>query len=186
MEVEILKGHDDSYIGYRLPKTGATYWLSKADADAALKTSPLCPSDCKGAPGHGYDDGYEKGLNDAWDAARKIITRKADGGLSGLDLVEVFGEDVLDCTLDTIFANYTPAEAIAKIKAWEENKGIHVGDVAMFESGICGVVTSIDDDRFAGCITQEGAWVVFAENRLKKTGRSIDVAGFLKQIGGAE
>ena len=64
---------------------------------------------------NGYEDRddnlqemYEKGLNEAWECARKITNRD-------IDTEEVFG----DIPLMFIFRKYTASEAINKIKEWE-------------------------------------------------------------------
>ena len=61
---------------------------------------------------------YNRGLNDAWDAARKIAEDITDGGYSLDELREIFDE-----TLDRIiFKRNTAAEAIAKIKEYEDEQ----------------------------------------------------------------
>jgi hypothetical protein len=59
---------------------------------------------------------YAKGLNDAWECAKKIILTESEGGLSLGEHVEIFG--AYPATI--IFKNYTASEAIAKIKEYEE------------------------------------------------------------------
>ena len=61
---------------------------------------------------------YNRGLNDAWDAARKIAVDITDGGYSLDELREIFDE-----TLNRIiFKRNTASEAIAKIKAYEDEQ----------------------------------------------------------------
>lgn len=56
---------------------------------------------------------YEDGLNEAWEAARKVLCD------SGCNLVKL--ENIFDShTLDGIFSVYTAKEAIEKIKEYEE------------------------------------------------------------------
>lgn len=59
-----------------------------------------------------YDDGYEKGLNDAWDAVMKIFDMKAD--TSEAVFGKLFTQDIV--------RNYTATEAIAKIKEYEQEQ----------------------------------------------------------------
>lgn len=66
----------------------------------------------------GYDDKgsnlqemYEKGLNEAWECAKKIISRD-------IDVEDIFG----DVPLMFLFRKHTASEAIAKIKEWESRR----------------------------------------------------------------
>ena len=85
----------------------------------------------------GYDTGsheatmieYQQGLNDAWEAARKICNEPEDGGLPAGAVVELFGRNgpILGCSAQN---------AINKIKAYEEQQkadGIKVGDEVEWE-----------------------------------------------------
>lgn len=62
---------------------------------------------------------YEKGLNDAWDVVKKIYDM--DGG----DLVEVFN----DYNPYNVTDKYTAAEAIAKIKKYEDKQNNKEKDI---------------------------------------------------------
>lgn len=62
------------------------------------------------------DDVYQKGLNDAWECARKIIRPT---GYSFAQLQEAFSLSSLDCVC-RIFEDFSASEAIAKIKEYEE------------------------------------------------------------------
>jgi hypothetical protein len=59
---------------------------------------------------------YQKGLSDAWDAARKICTNWV---LPDSVLSKIFG---IDKTIDDIMKENTASEAIEKIKAYEQEK----------------------------------------------------------------
>jgi hypothetical protein len=72
---------------------------------------------------------YQQGLNDAWEAARKICNEPEDGGLPAVAVVELFGRNgpILGCSAQN---------AINKIKAYEEQQkadGIKVGDEVEWE-----------------------------------------------------
>lgn len=62
-----------------------------------------------------YADGYDKGLNDAWELAKKLELNEVDGGFSNDKIAKTFG-----CTVYSVFEIFTPQEAIAKLKAYEE------------------------------------------------------------------
>ena len=61
---------------------------------------------------------YNRGLNDAWDAVRKIIEPADDGGYSFNVLDTIFGES----SISSILKHNTVSEAIAKIKAYEDKQ----------------------------------------------------------------
>lgn len=132
------------------------------------------------------DSEYQRGLNDAWEAARKIALDPHEGGLIARDMSKIFGcESVHYC-----FKNYSAAEALDKLKAYEEkNKAddeIKVGD----EVNLLGdrfIVTrifqphnmkrqcdGIDDD---GCV-YNGVLM----DDLEKTGRHFDIDKILEEM----
>ena len=112
------------------------------------------------------------GQEEAWKLAWKI----AYDGYRNNELKEIFGS----VCLDDIF-NLTYTEAAEKVAEWERKKEeICVGDVVTFYEKF-GVVTHIDN-KIRG-ITESGLdFSVFKEN-CTKTGRHIDVASMLAQIG---
>ena len=88
---------------------------------------------------------YDRGLDDAWNMARKIIQYAVDGGYSPDALREIFGESIIQL----IFKHNTAAEALAKIKAYEDKQKqdaeIKVGDEIVYSDGIKGVVVGISN-----------------------------------------
>ena len=74
---------------------------------------------------------YQKGLGDAWEAARKII-HMPEG-----DLLNIFTECYSAvCTALQVLLKYDASEAIAKLKAYEDKQKdrIEVGDEVVFET----------------------------------------------------
>lgn len=75
----------------------------------------------------GYEDGlaegikdtYNKGLNDAWECARKIVLSSTRGGMPLSVIVDEIFDDCCNNELN-VLANYSASEAIAKIKEYEE------------------------------------------------------------------
>lgn len=114
---------------------------------------------------------YEDGLNEAWEAARKVLCDSEC-------LVKL--EDIFDDhTLDGIFNTYTASEAIAKIKEYEE---IKVGDEVVNVTGkksvvvrVCGsVITLVESNGVTGRWEKED---------FKKTGRHFSqIEEVLKQM----
>lgn len=66
-----------------------------------------------------YKLGYENGLNDAWEAARKIALDKEDGGLDTVAYCEIFGYGK---GYGAVLKTFTASEAIEKIRAYEQTK----------------------------------------------------------------
>lgn len=152
----------------------------------------------------GYEDGqheattldYQRGLDDVWEAAKKIFGYEQDGGLPFDDLRKAFGfEGVPFCTADILRTN-TASEALAKLKAYEEKQKadeIKVGNEVCFvfaggETIEPFIVFSIKDDNgkkyYEGIQTSDGRWV---SGGLKyyKTGRHFpQVAELFKAIKG--
>ena len=65
-----------------------------------------------------YCNEYQRGLDDAWEVARRIALNSNDGGLSIEELDEIFG-----CyTLQQVFRQYSAQQTIEKIKDYEEQK----------------------------------------------------------------
>lgn len=71
---------------------------------------------------------YQRGLNDAWEAARKVYMPENQGGLSSFELDYVFGIG----GVGMLFTEFNAKEVIEKLYAYEAKKkaekGIKVGD----------------------------------------------------------
>jgi hypothetical protein len=64
---------------------------------------------------------FEKGLNDAWEIARKIAkARSMDKEMN--EIYEIFGDDFYYMSLSAFFENYSIQEVMSKIKEYEENQ----------------------------------------------------------------
>ena len=126
----------------------------------------------------GYQESaYKKGLEDAWEVARRIVACPEQGGLDMSEIKEVFGFNVLD--VGDLFATIMAEEAIAKLKAYdEEQDSIKVGDEVVV-NGLTGVVMRLDEkgnvDRY---FTSDGKTFGnisgFQNNEVRKTGRHFD------------
>ena len=121
-----------------------------------------------------------EGQNEAWELARKIASTA--GGLSSSELVEIFNAFLPR----DILSNNTYPEAAAKVAEWEKAKEIKVGDVLedMASSKVKCVVTNIYPSNMAYLVFSDGSAGIHELENMKKTGRHIDIDGFLKQIGG--
>ena len=129
------------------------------------------------------DGAYQKGLEDAWEAARKIV-HMPEG-----DLLNIFTECYSAvCTALQVLLKYDASEAIEKLKAYEEKKKqddeIKVGDEVDC-SGDSFIVTRIfqpynkaekcDGVDMDGCTYHD-----VLISGLTKTGRHVDITDMLK------
>jgi hypothetical protein len=119
----------------------------------------------------GKAEGYEQGLNDAWELARKIFTFNKN------KMEDVFGFVEKRC----VFDNLSPQEAFVKLKAYEEAQ-IEVGDVVIDLDGKERVVLFVDFKGVAQIYGSHGVTNINKEH-LKKTGKHIDIQSILEQIG---
>ena len=123
------------------------------------------------------------GQRESWELALKLRYMDYE------DKVECFGlgYDGKEKWIE-VMENYTYTEAAAKVAEWKKAKEeICVGDVVRFKSNnrveFC--VTDILDNSFLYGISAEGD--VYSDRDIKlfeKTGRHIDIASMLAQIGG--
>lgn len=116
---------------------------------------------------------YEKGLTDAWELAKKIWNGKDN------ENVEIFGTKF-------VYEIYqlSPQEVLAKLKAYEEAQ-IKVGDVIAIDDDrviITKVIKGEPNTTIYG-IEDDGCAICYSDKQFKKTGKHIDIAKILEQIG---
>lgn len=127
------------------------------------------------------DEAYQQGMNDAWEIAKKLYLDKRNGGLSDVELEEIFGQ----LTVSKIFMRYTPQEIEAKIEAWEKSKAeIKTGDVVRHDKMGVHIVTNVREGGIYTLMSINGQCACSERKHLTKTGRTIDIQGILEQIGG--
>ena len=127
--------------------------------------------------------GYQKGLSDAWDAARKIACDRPHGGFRIDTKQHIFGAS----DYAYILANYNASEAIEKIRQYEQEEQIQVGDevIGIYSSGEQTnpfVITKGNSDYYFGIYSGSGE---FCQGGLKlqKTGRHFpEIAKVLKKM----
>ena len=128
-----------------------------------------------------YNQTFNQGAEAAWELASKVVLYGEDA-YSGKELKEIF-----DCThTQEIIRNNTYHEAAAKVAEWEKAKEeVKVGDeVEKNDLRDVRFIVTFTNGRLMSGVTQDG--FVFANEKPKewhKTGRHIDIDGFLKQIG---
>lgn len=123
-----------------------------------------------------YQLGYENGLNDAWEAARKI-----GYSLKTSIVTEIFGTPYSS----QIFSDTSAAEAIAKIRQYEQEKEqkIKVGDEVNAPCGKA-VVTGMENDS-ARYVYSSGEYGFMEKSNLTRTGRHFpEIAAVLQKMKG--
>ena len=149
----------------------------------------------------GYKDGktdvvttsYEKGLNDAWEAARKIMLSKSNGGLGYEVVLKIFQQAYITGTEHfDILRERSASEAIAKIKEYEEQakeeeeEGFKVGDEVTSDVQRF-IVLGIDAGGWyhLWCLDNGLTYDTICSKDLRKTGRSFpDLVELFKQMKG--
>jgi hypothetical protein len=122
---------------------------------------------------HPTDELYNKGLNDAWELAKKIILPSHMGGYTTDEFKNIFGKN----TYISAISDFTPQEALAKVKKYEEHNVIKVGDVVRLKGcSVEGIVTRITETNIYrlfrdGSSTKEAYGVV---EGFAKTGEHFD------------
>ena len=95
---------------------------------------------------------YQKGLKDAWEAARKICLEEDDGGMQISVIKDIFNVSYYRDAL----RDYSASECIEKIRAYEQDKEeIKVGDEVNAPFGKA-IVVNIDS-------VAEKIWLVYAD-----------------------
>ena len=128
------------------------------------------------------DMAYQRGLDDAWEAARKVGHCKLwDDYTKDTGKPSVCAVAVLD--------HYTAYEAIEKLKAYEEKQKaedeIKVGDEVETKDGKRFVVTTFGsgfDGDIAVGVCADGLGLGVDLKELHKTGRHFDIASILKEM----
>lgn len=119
---------------------------------------------------------YEKGINDAWEAARKIIR------MPEVDLLNLFTECYSAvCTSLQVFLKYDASECIEKIRQYEQNQEKELGIQGYFKNGeeVIGadgtkaVILRVSEDNYCQVYTEKGCienWHIHTY-KFHKTGR---------------
>ena len=134
-------------------------------------------------------DIYQRGLNEAWEAARKIVLSPDEGGTSLTDIYVMFGNNG---SMQRVFRSYSASEVIEKLKAFENKQKaddeIKVGDVV--ERYISGKFDSTgiylgEAGDYWNCLFWTGAvFTTFAypKNQFKKTGIHLGIDKIMEEM----
>ena len=133
------------------------------------------------------EQAFDRGCNAAWELARKITCQPINGGFNRSEFEKIFGYGYIS----DIFEKYKYTEAAAKVAEWEKTKAkilVKAGDVLenIYDSNVKCIVTNLYPNNRAYLVFNDGTAGMNELDNFKKTGRHIDIDGFLKQIGGKE
>jgi len=121
-----------------------------------------------------WNDGYDNGLADAWDAANKIVHLQFNGGWMGVETVE------------QVFEEHGPKEVMQILRENPDAFTIKVGDEVTTKNGRKFVVTRIDGSTLTG-MGMSGHWWSAEKAYCTKTGRHLqEIADAQKKMGGKE
>ena len=168
--------------------------------DAVINAKPYTEPDLEQVKKEAYENGYragyvkylnksyEDGLNDAWDAAKKIALMDTE---TSENVTGYFG-------LFRIMENLTPMQAIEKIRQYEQKQEeYHIGDEVIrhykneFMEGddAPSIFLSEEDGNFR-CIAFNGRSIIIAEypkHQYRKTGRHFpEIAAVLEKMRGEQ
>lgn len=126
----------------------------------------------------GHNVGYQQGLSDAWEVVKKLAQMDTDTSES---ITGYFG-------LHNIMHNLTASEAIEKIRQYEQEQQIQVGDeVRNIENGWIAVVSNIDGECMTLMNTDGALGDGYNVNRFTKTGRHFpEIAAVLEKMRGEQ
>ena len=131
-----------------------------------------------------YNQAFNQGAEAAWELAKKITCQPINGGFNRSEFEKIFGYGYIS----DIFEKYKYNEAAAKVAEWEKTKAkilVKAGDVLenIYDSNIKCIVTNLYPNNKAYLVFDDGTAGMNELDNFKKTGRHIDIDGFLKQIG---
>ena len=120
-----------------------------------------------------YEDGYDKGLKDAFDAAYKLVAPENDGGLPAKILRVLFDETCGIVTygiVSRIIKKYSANEIIKIIEAYESP--FSIGD-ELDAHGLKFFLTELGENTVSG-IDEDGSVYRYGREECEKTGRHND------------
>ena len=127
------------------------------------------------------DEAYQRGLDDAWEAAQRVVCRTEAGGMTLDTLQKVFG--VISPVI--IMQSNTAQEAIDKIKAYEDGKHsdrIEVGDEVISDTGTKFTVTGFTNSDAVCGFSARGLGCFNTIDKLTKTGKHYDIQSILEAM----
>lgn len=125
-----------------------------------------------------YKLGYENGLNDAWDAARKIPLNVNEGGLSANALTMMFGNK----SIIQIFKEFSASEVTEKIRQYEQEE-IRVGDEVEAVSGKAVIIEVLNNGKDVRYMYSDTSTGFNNSCNITRTGRHFpEIAEVLRKM----
>ena len=120
------------------------------------------------------EEDYQRGLNDAWEAAKKIFNLPRDGGLMVYDLINIFGVDYDDP--EQVLKDFKGESAVKRIATYEAKKKaeeeIKVGDeVETDYTGNVIIAGKPKDGWYVTIAKNFARYSIHESHIIKKTGR---------------
>ena len=122
--------------------------------------------------GNGFNEGYDVGLRNLWDAVKKVyVCSSYDGGYDVYRLAQIFGKS----DWNDVIKSLSPSEFLKKISDYEEMMSeIKAGDeVVHAVAGTIAICTSnlrtVDDEVYV--MFDDGSCGQYPEDKLRKTGK---------------
>lgn len=145
-----------------------TYRLKHKDWANEYSTTVFVKNDVL----HPVDEAYNKGLEDAWELAKKIVLPDHLGGYTVDELKDIFGKNTFASLMNT----FSPQEALAKVKAYEEEHNeIKVGDVVKLKGTSHEAVVTRVTEISIYCLFRDGSCDIYVDKEnLEKTGKHFD------------
>ena len=146
--------------------------LERFDADAKVNAD--------------YNSGYEDGMHDAWECARKIVLLKDDGGIPTSDYKEALRTQKFEYD---IFKDMPVSEVLSKLKEYEAKQAeIKVGDELQNKIGERFVVIGLNDDGESVQVLSDKGKLYLRVYKMyvTKTGRHFPIEDILEQMRGAD
>jgi hypothetical protein len=122
---------------------------------------------------------YQRGLDDAWEAAEKLFSSMTDS-----DIEKAFPTEWNNGGFKALM-NLQPQEAIAKLKAYEEQKAdddIKVGDEVIYIEHRFIVFATETKEHYASLFDVNGRHASASQRECKKTGRHFDIDRILEEM----
>lgn len=157
-----------------------------------VKFSPVVVDVLSQIHDQGYREGYDQGLSDAWECAKRIACYKLDGGLAEDELLTIFGTQFIS----QIFGMFDVSDAIAKIKEYKEQKDfdssrrLRFYDEIIYDGNHRGVIIDIASNGIKWVLDSDGSVQALDHDvSYRITGRQfpeiLDILDRLQE-GGAE
>lgn len=129
------------------------------------------------------EEAYQKGLDDAWECANRIVAQPSDGGFSITQLGLIFSQ----ASVASVLSKYSASEAIDKIKEYEykEKKKaddeIKVGDEVMVDERRM-LVLGVDSGGWKQlwCPSSGLVYDNIATSEMTKTGKHLTIFDQIK------